>query len=125
MHNSYFSSAMNFFNGLSFLMFASSMNGFLNWVENHLLQCPFKALTNIDCPGCGVQRSLISFFQGDLVNSFKYFPATIPMLFLIILTIFHLKFELKNGAFLIKIAYVGISAIIVINYIYKIFTAKH
>lgn len=103
-------------------MLASPMKGFFIWVENHLLQCPFKALTSIDCPGCGVQRSLISFFQGDLVNSFKYFPATIPMLILILMTIIHLKFDLKNGAFLIKILFIGISGIIVINYIYKIFT---
>ncbi|WP_461453478.1 DUF2752 domain-containing protein [Mucilaginibacter sp.] len=51
------------------------------WLQNHLLTCPFKALTGIDCPGCGFQRSVIELMQGNLSKSLYYYPATIPLIF--------------------------------------------
>ncbi len=34
--------------------------------------CPFKLLTGLPCPGCGITKSLIFFYQGDWSNSFHY-----------------------------------------------------
>jgi len=96
--------------------------GFIHWLEHHLLSCPFKASTGLDCPGCGIQRSIVSLMKGDLISSFKFYPATIPILALFLFTLTHLKFDFKNGAFFIKMLYIGVTLIIVINYIYKIFT---
>lgn len=96
--------------------------GFIHWLEHHLLSCPIKKLTGIDCPGCGLQRSFVSLIKGDLMSSFKFYPATIPILGLAIFTLIHLKYDFKNGAFFIKMLYIGVTLIIVINYIYKIFT---
>jgi len=59
--------------------------GFTQWLQNHLLTCPFKKLTGFDCPGCGFQRSIIALLQGDLFKSLALYPATIPI-FLIALT---------------------------------------
>ncbi|MFI5139848.1 MAG: DUF2752 domain-containing protein [Sphingobacteriales bacterium] len=53
---------------------------FINWLQNHLIPCPFKYLTGIDCPGCGFQRSVLALFQGDLHKSFTLYPPTIPLL---------------------------------------------
>jgi len=94
----------------------------LFWLKTHLLRCPVKEYLGIDCPGCGFQRSVIALFEGDFVNSFKLYPPIVPLIILIAFTLVHLKFDFKQGAFLIKILYIGISLIIVINYIYKIFT---
>lgn len=107
---------------LVLMICVSEAKNVIHWLENHLLSCPFKQLTNIDCPGCGIQRSLLALMKGNLLISFKLYPATIPILALFIFTIVHLKFELKNGAFVIKMLYIGVALIIVINYIYKIFT---
>ena len=96
--------------------------GFFHWLEQHLLSCPFKQYTGIDCPGCGLQRSVLALFQGDFLASFKFYPATVPLILLLVFTAIHLKYELKNGAFFIKILYIGITIIILINYIYKILT---
>lgn len=96
--------------------------GFIHWLEHNLLSCPIKQNFGVDCPGCGIQRSIVALFRGDLIHSFKLYPATIPIIALFLLTIVHLKFELKNGAFYIKLLYIAITLIIVINYIYKIFT---
>jgi len=95
---------------------------FIDWLSRHLLACPFKSYFGYDCPGCGLQRSIVSLLEGDFLASFKYYPATIPLVFIIIFTAFHLKFDFKVGASVIKFAFLGIAAIVFINYIYKIYT---
>lgn len=52
----------------------------VNWLQNHLIPCPFKYLTGIDCPGCGFQRSLLALIQGNFHKSFLLYPSTIPLL---------------------------------------------
>lgn len=107
--------------GLGILVVATEAGGFVYWLEHHLLACPFKQTFGIDCPGCGLQRSVIALMRGDIGASFKFYPPTLPILFLVFFTLAHLKFDFKNGAFLIKILYIGIAIAIIANYIYKIF----
>ena len=97
-----------------------SGGGVLNWLNDHLLTCPFKQLFHFDCPGCGLQRSVLALMRGEFLESFQLYPATVPMIILFIFAMIHLKFDLKNGAFFIKMLYIFISIVIVINYIYKI-----
>lgn len=113
---------MKIFGPIFFVMLLTKTDGFFNWLQHHLLTCPFKLYFSIDCPGCGFQRSVIALAQGDLLTSVKLFPATLPIISLLIFTAIHLKFELKSGAFYIKVLYISITSIIVINYLYKIFT---
>ena len=94
----------------------------MKFIKEHLLDCPVKQYLGIDCPGCGFQCSVLALFEGDLVSSFKLYPATMPLIILLLFTMAHLKIDFKHGAFFIKIFYIGISLIIIINYIYKIFT---
>ncbi|RZL12270.1 DUF2752 domain-containing protein [Pedobacter sp. Leaf250] len=94
---------------------------FFDWLGRNLLACPFKTYFGFDCPGCGLQRSIISLMKGDLIVSFKYYPATIPLILLIIFTGLHLKFDFKFGASAIKFAFLGIAVIVLISYIYKIY----
>lgn len=56
---------------------------FINWLQNHLLPCPFKQLTGIDCPGCGFQRALIALLRGHLRESFLLYPPAIPLLLIL------------------------------------------
>jgi hypothetical protein len=100
------------------LYVAVVISGFLEFLKQHLLTCPIKQHLGIDCPGCGFQRSVLSFFQGDLIGSFKLYPATMPLMALLLFTLIHLRFDLKHGAFIIKIFYVSVTLIIIINYIY-------
>ena len=97
-------------------------NNFSDWLNPHLFACPFKSYFGFDCPGCGFQRSVISLFKGNLAESFRFYPATLPILLIAAFTIIHLKMDIKPGAMIIKIAYAGIAIIILINYIYKIST---
>ena len=46
--------------------------------------CPFRALTGLNCPGCGTTRSLHQFLHGNLTDAFKLNPLlviAIPFLF--------------------------------------------
>ena len=43
--------------------------------------CPFKALTNVPCPGCGLTRSLVLFAHGDWAQSVNFHPLG-PMVYL-------------------------------------------
>lgn len=43
-----------------------------NHLETDQSFCPFKMLTGFPCPGCGITKSLVYFYQGDLGKSFYY-----------------------------------------------------
>ncbi len=38
----------------------------------------------MDCPGCGMQRSVLLLFDGEFVAAFKMFPAIYPLLLLLL-----------------------------------------
>ncbi|MEJ7560244.1 MAG: DUF2752 domain-containing protein [Pedobacter sp.] len=94
----------------------------INWLEANLLACPFKNHTGLDCPGCGLQRSILALAKGEVSTSFQLYPAAMPMIALVLFLPAHLKFDFKHGALLIKVTYSLIAAIILLNYIYKIYT---
>jgi len=93
---------------------------FINWLQNHLLRCPFKALTGIDCPGCGFQRSMIQLIQGNFQNSFALYPATIPLLLFFAYGIVDKFYKLDTRNDVIKkTSFIIIGSIILISYSLK------
>jgi len=50
-------------------------------IETEQSLCPFKLLTGFPCPGCGITKSLIFLYKGDLVKSI-YFHLFGPLTFL-------------------------------------------
>jgi hypothetical protein len=98
------------------------MEGLIEWFRNHLLTCPSKYFFYLDCPGCGLQRSFIALLEGDIIKSLQLYPATVPMLFSLIFTAVHLKFDFKHGAPVIKGAFIFTAIVIVIFYVYKLLT---
>ena len=45
---------------------------FDNHVETSQSLCPHKLLTGLPCPGCGITKSFIFFYQGDILKSLSY-----------------------------------------------------
>ncbi len=45
-------------------------------------QCPFHALTGLNCPGCGLTRGFNALFHGDIVSAL-HFNALLPIYALI------------------------------------------
>ena len=41
-------------------------------IETEQSLCPFKMVTGFPCPGCGITKSIIFFYQGDLLKSLEY-----------------------------------------------------
>ncbi len=64
------------------------------WLENNLLPCAYKSLFGIDCPACGIQRSLISLLKGDLQESFFIYP---PLVFVLLGMFLGVLYFLKPG----------------------------
>ena len=43
-----------------------------NHLETDQSFCPLKMLTGFPCPGCGITKSLVYFYEGDLQKSLYY-----------------------------------------------------
>jgi hypothetical protein len=48
--------------------------------EKLMLPCFSKQVFGIDCPGCGLQRSVALLLKGELVESFLMYPGLLPMM---------------------------------------------
>jgi hypothetical protein len=95
-----------------------------NWLEAHQLPCIFKAVTHLDCPGCGMQRSFILLIKGDISGSFFTYPALVPILLLFAFLVLHVLFRIRNGAGILKFAFIFCAGIIMVSYIYRVFVIK-
>jgi len=92
----------------------------LTWLQHHMLTCLFRKFFHIDCPGCGFQRSVLELLRGDFSGSFRLYPATLPILFLLGFTALHLVMNFRNGALFIKYGYLLTGALILVSYILKL-----
>src|SRR3954463_11907709 len=93
---------------------------FMNWLQNHLITCPFKYITGIDCPGCGFQRSVIALIQGDIHKSFSLYPPAIPLLLFFAYGIVDSYFKLDTPKFAVKkTLFMILGSIVLITYCVK------
>ncbi len=95
---------------------------FIKWLQGHLLPCPFKYMTGIDCPGCGFQRAVIALIQGDLEKSFLFYPPAIPLLIFFAYSLADRSFNLdtKNHS-VRKTLYIVVGIIILTSYGIKLY----
>lgn len=59
-------------------------------------KCPFKLLTGLQCPGCGCQRAVHAFLQGDIIGALRFnwfLLYAVPYLLLLISERYFLKGE--------------------------------
>ena len=92
----------------------------INWLEEHMIACFYKQNFGIDCPGCGIQRSLLSLLKGDFAQSFEFYPPLITIIILFLFSVIHILFNLKNGANIIKWIFIIASLSIFINFVFKL-----
>jgi hypothetical protein len=94
----------------------------ISWLQNHLLPCPFKYITGVDCPGCGFQRSVIALIQGNLHQSLLLYPAAIPLLMFFSYGIADKYLKLDTPKNIVKkTLFVAIGFVILISYAVKLF----
>ncbi len=92
----------------------------IKWLEAHQLPCLFKELTRFDCPGCGLQRSLLLLIRGDIQGSFTMYPALIPIILLLAFLILHVIKNIRGGTVILKYSYLFCAGIILLGYFYKL-----
>ena len=89
-----------------------------------LLPCPIKYFIQIDCPGCGFQRSLLALIKGDFNASFAFYPPTVPFLVSFISGVSTTILKGNTNAAILKAMYVVTGLIVIANYIYKVVTLQ-
>jgi len=94
----------------------------ISWLESHQQACFYKKYLGVECPGCGMQRSLVEMLKGNFHESLVLFPALLPTIILITYLVLHLIFKFKNGANALKILFIINTSIVVLSYIYKLLT---
>lgn len=65
-----------------------------NHLETDQSLCPFKMLTGFPCLGCGITKSLVYFYEGDLYKSLYYHILGPFVVLFCVVTIFVLLAEL-------------------------------
>jgi hypothetical protein len=94
---------------------------FFNWLQDHLLPCPFKYLTGIDCPGCGFQRSVLALLKGHLQQSFSLYPPTTALLITAVWWLADSLFKVDSSTQIIKKTMFIVTALIVtVSYAVKL-----
>jgi Protein of unknown function (DUF2752) len=92
----------------------------ITWLEAHLLKCFWLQWTGVECPGCGFQRSVIALLKGDLLASFHFYPALLPLMITLGILGFQLKFKWEKGSLYILLGF-GISILMIMgNWMYKV-----
>jgi len=59
--------------------------------------CPFKCLTGFPCPSCGITKSIVYFYQGDLVKSVSYHILGPAVVIICVLVVVLLSIELRTN----------------------------
>ena len=74
------------------LILASIFLGNINKVSNRLpfhSSCLFRTVTGIDCPACGVMRSIAAVMRLDLYRAWSYNPCGIAIFLIVILYVLY------------------------------------
>ncbi len=90
-------------------------------LNDYMLPCMWKKTFNIDCMGCGMQRSVALIFKGDFVAALYMYPAIYTLILLFIFAMLHIKFQFKNGHRVILGLFILNISIIVVSFLIKTF----
>jgi hypothetical protein len=84
-----------------------------------MLPCAYKSIFGIDCPACGIQRSGLALLNGDIVGSLEHYPAFVPVIILIFLTLLWLLKIKFVSSKLLKNYSIFTLVLIIFSYIIK------
>ena len=92
----------------------------VGWLEQNMLPCYFKYFFGIDCPGCGLQRSIILLLKGNFGESIQMYPPLLPIVFVLLLHFLNKQVNYKNKAILFKLFVWTAAGITAANFLYKL-----
>ncbi|KQS46347.1 hypothetical protein ASG38_11085 [Flavobacterium sp. Leaf359] len=88
--------------------------------------CPFKMLTGFPCPGCGITKSLVYLYEGDLQKSLSYhlfgpFAFVFCIVVIIVLTLeLKTQKEYFNSVFYSKKIAYFLGAVLIVYHIVRL-----
>jgi hypothetical protein len=92
----------------------------MSGIDDYMLPCLNKTLFGVECPGCGMQRSISLIFQGQFLAAFKMYPAIYTIFILALFLIFNLFVKFKHD-YKVKMGLIILNVlIVVVSYIFKI-----
>jgi hypothetical protein len=86
----------------------------------YLIPCIFKSLFGFECPGCGIQRSFILLIKGQLQESLEMYPALIPLILLVLYSIFTRYYPKYKNKYLLIILSIVSFILISFNYYFEL-----
>lgn len=89
-------------------------------MEINLLPCLNKQVLGVDCPGCGLQRSVLLLFDGDFSGAFYMFPALYPMMLLLLFLLADQFIKIKYANSISIILMISTVTLILTNFLYKL-----
>jgi hypothetical protein len=92
---------------------------FLMAAEKWMLPCLNKKLFGVECPGCGLQRSVVLLFKGDFLGAFHMYPAIYPIVIVLLFTAVNFFIKIKH-AYVIRVTLLIVMGLtMMISYIIK------
>ena len=88
--------------------------------EQNMIPCLSKSMLGIDCPGCGLQRSIVHLLRGEFWEAFIMYPAIYALIALFGFLILDYFFKVKQSNTITKALMILTVSLILINYILKI-----
>jgi len=85
-----------------------------------MIPCLFKSVFGFDCPGCGLQRSILLLLKGELSASLEMYWATIPILLMFLYCGLYLKFRFRQGPRNLIFLFCFNCVLITCHYLYKL-----
>lgn len=82
------------------------------------IYCPFRYITSIPCPGCGMFRALFALITGQISLSFMLHPLLIPTCMGLML-IFHAK-VLKLPKWLVNTIAISLALALILLYVIRL-----
>ncbi len=92
------------------------------WLEAHELPCLIRTVFHVDCPTCGLQRSVVYLLKGNVGESFGLYPPLFFVLFFFGLFFINKRFEIFRTQKYIRLGVPSIFIIILVFYIHKLIT---
>lgn len=87
-----------------------------------IYKCPFKAITGIPCPGCGMTRAVLHACKGDFREAFRYHPLWIVAVPLVIVEILNEMGIIKIPRKLNNVILVIAGVLLLVVYIIRLCT---
>jgi hypothetical protein len=90
-------------------------------LERFMLPCFSKTLFGVDCPGCGLQRSIVLLFEGNFIAAFKMYPAVFTTILFFVVVGLHFIDKSRNYHRIIVWSAIFNGVIMIVAYFFKLF----